>query len=287
MRLVQTAIEHIMEVAKVPSFSTYEERLHPYVSNVCENIAGFKRVEAPGNNLIFATKGSQSDRTVALTSHLDKINHFGEAYPKEIPVNVTDHYLEGAMDNSVGVGVMLALATAIDAISDKVRLLLLFSEMEESKGLKEHPELLKEGGNGYESGMGAKRISKTCKNEGIIPDVVITVDTTPLFKGKPGVALYSKHWEYTKLDPQQKLIERTKEVEKRFSDIDTDICLANNTNDYLHYGFEFNKNGGKPVVSVALEPAIYPYHQKGERVFISDIERIIKILTTYLGQPSF
>lgn len=221
--------------------------------------------------------------SIALTAHLDKINHFGVEAPKELPVKVTSEFIEGAMDDSAGLGILLTIAKLTEH-AELPDLFFFFSEMEESKGLKEHPELLKNEGQGYESGMGAERISEHCLELDLIPDKVITVDTTPLFRGKPGVALYSKHWELNDLNPSTDMIRATEALESRFKSIYSDIKLDNNTNDYLHYGRIFNRSGKYSIPSVALEPAIFPYHQKGERVFISDIKKVLFILKSYLTE---
>lgn len=197
------------------------------------------------------------------------------------PVEVTSRYIEGAMDNSIGIGTLLTMAELTEHIS-MPNLLFFFSEMEEKKGLKEHPELLKNNGEGYESGMGALAIASTCLEKGFIPDEIITVDTTPLFKGDPGIALYSKHWELNELDAGKELKEKTNIVRQDFKAIYQNIKFANNTNDYLHYGQSFNESGQYVVPSVALEPSIFPYHQKGERVFIDDLSRVLSILKEYL-----
>jgi len=287
MSLLNSAIRHIAEIAKVPSFSTYEERLHPYINKTMQGLPGAEKIEVPGNSLIYRIPGcSQSGCKKALTAHLDKINHYGPDFPEELPVQVQADYIEGAMDDSAGLGILLALAERADEFEEISELYFFFSEMEESKGLKEHPELLKNKGNGYQQGMGARKIARRCIEQAIIPEEIITIDTTPLFKGKPGVALYSKHWEYTELQPGQALIDKTSRTVNRFKKINPNILLSNNTNDFLHYGFEFNKTGEYEVVSVALEPAIYPYHQKGERVYVSDIERVLSILSNYLGLPT-
>lgn len=283
MILAKRAIHHICETARIPSFSSYEERLHPYIQRVFRNLQSYRQVEeipVEGNSLIFRLPSS-SRKTVAVTAHLDKINHYGRNHPQELPVNRTENYIEGAMDNCAGLGILLALATHKTEIPD---LLFFFSEMEESKGLKEHPELLKNNGEDCEHGMGARRIAGSCIEQNIIPDEVITVDTTPLFKGKPGVALYSKHWELNDLSATDSLIKKTAKVVSDFKDIEPDIHQHNNTNDYLHYGYEFNNGSDKDVISVALEPAIFPYHQKGERVFVDDIKKVVSILKQYLFQ---
>lgn len=279
--MIEQAILHITETAKIPSFSSYEERLHPYVRSVFEDISLAEEISVGGNNLIFRIGNRPNVPTIALTAHLDKINHFGTQYPDELPVTVTKKFIKGAMDDCAGLGMVLTLAE--QALNyDWPNLLFFFSEMEESKGLKEHANLLRNNGKGYTPGMGAKCIAKACVLENTIPSEVITLDTTPLFKGKAGIALYSKHWELNELNPSDKLIESTEKTVARFIRIDANIKIANNTNDYLHYGELFNNNSDKPVVSVALEPSINPYHQKGERVFLKDIKRGLRILTTYL-----
>lgn len=278
------AVKYIAATAKVPSFSTYEERLHPYIRSCFKQIGNAKEIQAPNNNLIFYLEGARNQEPIALAAHLDKINHYGEKYPEELPVAVTGKQIEGAMDDSAGVGILLAIAESISKNKYKSQdLFFFFSEMEESKGLKEHPHLLKNNGNGYESGMGARRITETCIAKNIMPQQVITVDTTPLFKGDSGVALYSPHWEYHDIQPSEEQKEATDRTVKKFLAIDEEIQLENNTNDYLQYGKHFNKNTERPVVSVALEPAIFPYHQKGEKVFLGDIERVLNTLTEFIG----
>lgn len=279
--MIKRAIHHIAETAKIPSFSSYEERLHPYIRSIFESIPQAKEIEVDGNSLIFRIGDEPDQPTIAIAAHLDKINHYGKDYPEQLPVEVANEYIEGAMDDCAGLGMMLTIAE--EKPQNWPNLLFFFSEMEESKGLKEHPELLKNTGQGYSHGMGAKRISERCLVLGIIPDEVITLDTTPLFKGKNGIALYARHWELNSLKPTKELITETKRAVKRFQNIDSKIKVDNNTNDYLHYGELFNKNRSEAVVSVALEPAIYPYHQKGERVFTEDIERCLNIISAYLS----
>ncbi len=283
MQLLNNSIRHIAKTAVIPSFSTYEEMLHPYIRNVFSRISNSSEIEVPGNSLIFSVQNPESEYTLALTAHLDKINHYGAVYPGELPVEIGDDYIEGAMDDCAGLGILLAIAEESQSLDKKPGLIFFFSEMEESKGLKEHPELLKNNGNGYSNGMGARNISQTCLERELIPNEIVTVDTTPLFEGKSGIALYSDHWELNELEPSEKLIEKTRETVHRFKNLEPGLLLANNTNDYLHYGYEFNKNNRRVVVSVALEPAIFPYHQKGERVFKSDIQRVSNLLVNYLN----
>ena len=284
--MIKRAIHHIRQTAQIPSFSSYEERLHPYVQLIFNSLPETSEINVHGNSLIFKVGNDPDKPTLALAAHLDKINHYGQDFPDKLPVELVDGQIEGAMDDCAGLGIILSIAE-LTTDNDLPNLLFFFSEMEESKGLKEHPELLKDKGKGYHYGMGADHISMRCKELGLIPSEVITVDTTPLFKGKPGIALYSKHWELNELNPSKHLIKKTKQTVKRFTSIDSEIKRDNNTNDYLHYGEEFNTGTNVDVVSVALEPAIYPYHQKGERVFVDDIKRTLNILLTYLVRYPF
>jgi di/tripeptidase len=283
--MIDSAITHITEIAQIPSFSTYEERLHPYIRQIFDDIAAAEEIDVGGNNLIYRIRDDPESETVALTAHLDKINHYGTDYPTPLPVDIVDGQIEGAMDDSAGLGMVVTLAEMAES-HQWPNMLFFFSEMEEKKGLKEHPHLLKNNGKGYTNGMGARRISQRCRELNTVPGQVITLDTTPLFKGKKGIALYANHWELNNLDPIQRLIQKTEQAVDQFLAIDSNIKVDNNTNDYLHYGEEFNKENDRSTVSVALEPSIYPYHQKGERVFIDDIGRCLSILESYLNDFS-
>lgn len=284
--MIDQAVTHISEIAQIPSFSSYEERLHPYIQAIFEEMPESEEISVEGNNLIYRISGNNKSPAIALTAHLDKINHYGTEFPNPLPVDIDQGHIEGAMDDSAGLGMLLTLAQQASK-QNWPNLLFFFSEMEEKKGLKEHPELLKNNGKGRTHGMGARRITKRCLELDIIPDQVITLDTTPLFKGDHGIALYAKHWELNGLTATQALIKETEKVVKQLLTIDDTIKVDNNTNDYLHYGYDFNTKTDNPIVSVALEPSIYPYHQKGERVFIDDIERCLSILATYLKTSEF
>jgi hypothetical protein len=280
---VSRAIHHIQQVAKCPSFSTYEERLHPYILQTFDGTEDSEQIECAGNNLIFRIGNEAAKPTIAIAAHLDKINHYGKSYPEKLPMKLKEQHIEGAMDDSAGVGLLLALAEA-SAEEKWPNLLFFFSEMEESKGLREHPQLLKNEGEGYIHGMGSRRIAHRCQELRQIPETIITIDTTPLFKGESGIAIYAKHWDLNDLEATKSLKKKTKKVISSFQAIDPQIELHNNTNDYLHYGYEFNHNTGQDVVSIALESSINPYHQKGEQVFIRDIRRLYRTMITYFNK---
>ncbi|MEX0779998.1 MAG: hypothetical protein WD037_09690 [Balneolales bacterium] len=278
---MEQLLKMIGEIAEIPSFSTFEEVIHSYIFEKTEPIPGIRIHRVHDNNLVLEIPGTPETRPIALSAHLDKINHFGENPPDRLPFRQTNEYLEGQMDDSVGLGICLTLALK-SQYEYFPPLLILLSELEESYGLKNHPHLLKNEGKGYHHGIGAERISNFLIKENKYPSAVITVDTTPFFKGKPGVVLYSGHWEYTKTTPSEDEISATNSLVDKFKKTDPDLVLSNNTNDYLIYGECLNITPLPAVPSVAIEPAIYPYHQKNERVFINDIKKVYSDLKSFL-----
>ena len=279
MNLLSNSLKHIEECAKVPSFSSYEERLHPYIR---EKVAGWphiKEVAQVGNSLIFEYRKDEDLPALALSAHLDKINHYGYDYPKQLPVRQLNSYLEGGiLDDSVGLGICMGIMEKCHELNCPSMYFFL-TEMEESFGLRHHPELMKNNGAGLQHSQGAMNISNYCIEHLDQPELVITVDTTPIFKGKKGIALYSRFWELVDYQPDEKMIEETQKVFDQIKSINPNIVDKNNTNDYMVFGKHLNQNNGnKRIKSVALEPAIYPYHQKGEKVFIDDIRSTINTL---------
>jgi len=84
------ALGLIASCAQVPSFTTFEERLHP---TILAFVAGFKKARVyvvPGNNLVVHIPGDETRTPIALAAHLDKINHFGPEWQAHLPVSVTD-----------------------------------------------------------------------------------------------------------------------------------------------------------------------------------------------------
>lgn len=276
-----TTITIIRKCAEVPSFSSFEERIHPLIFQLAGEIENAHVETVHERNILIKIPGKKKTAPVALSAHLDKINHFGENPPEQLPFRETGEYIEGQLDDTVGLGLCLRMMQLAKE-RDFPPLYLFLSEMEESFGLRFHPHLLRNGGKEVQHGMGAEHISDRVRNHLEIPSLIITVDTTPLFKGKPGIALYSDHWEYNKTAPSAGLKSKTKEAVEQFTSIHPEIFLSNNTNDYLVYGRKFNEGPDDVVPCLALEPAIFPYHQKGERVFKQDIEATELILATFL-----
>lgn len=276
-----TVFSHIKRCAEVPSFSTYEERLHPYIESVVRQVPSAVLDIIPTNNLAIRIPGKKTDKTVVLTAHLDKIDHFGDVTLSMLPYKEHESELEGQLDNAVGLGVCLSILEQAHQF-EYPNLVILFSEMEESYGLKYHPERLKGNGRHVTAGQGAEELCRFLIEEDIEPEAIITIDTTPLFKGESGVALYSEWWEHFKLTPTAEQKAVTDTIVERIKSIYPNIKLANNTNDYLTYGRVFNRNALYPTPSIALEPAIFPYHQANEKVFKQDVLRVLEILHAYL-----
>jgi hypothetical protein len=278
-----STIDIITRVAEIPSFTTYEERMILFIEQIVSGVPGADCMRVAENNLVVKMPGNPAKPTIALTAHLDKINHFGKDWAEKLPVSVTAEKIIGQLDDSVGVGLCLSILQQSRS-GDFPPMLFLFSEMEEGNGLKYHPEWLRGGGEGVHSGLGAERISEYLLQNNLAPDQVITIDTTPLFKGEPGLAIYTDHWEKNSLTPTPDLISTTEKVYQRFMEIDPGLLKYNNTNDYLAYGIKLNQDPTHPITSIALEPAIFPYHQPNEEVFLGDIDRLEKCLVEYLGK---
>lgn len=275
------AIEHIENCASIPSFSSYEDRLHPYILEQAKQISGVSVKKIPNNNLLVKIPGNQKGAPVALAAHLDKINHYGKEYPEQLPVKNEADHLEGLLDDATGVGILLSIMEQSET-RDFPTIYLLFSEMEESYGIRKQPELFRNEGKKMFHGMGAENLSRYLMEQNIKPSVIITVDTTPLFKGQDGIALYSRFWEMNEEESSLELEQATNDIVKQVTAIAPGFKMSNNTNDYLTYGRFFNKDPYDPVPSIALEPAIYPYHQKHEKVSKKDITTIENTIINFL-----
>ena len=116
----------------------------------------------------------------------------------------------------------------------------------------------------------------------MLPSLAITIDTTPSFHGEAGIAFYCHHWEFNSLEPSDALITATRQIEDEFTKIHPELKVRNGWNDYLMYGKICNEYSDVPIPSIAIEPAIFPYHQVGERVFLDDIENVAKIVMKFL-----
>jgi hypothetical protein len=274
-------LDLIISVAEIPSFSSFEERIFPLIDAVVKDNRLCKSEKIEGNNIIIEVPGNREFSPVAITSHLDKINHFGPDSLNLLKASQTNEKIIGQLDDAAGIGICLFLLQKSKECNFPP-LYFLFSEMEESFGLRMHPHLLKNSGNGLYPRIGAERIANHLIKSGRIPSIVLTIDTTPLFKGSHGIALYSKYWERLGITPTDHLVTKTDELVRYFQHIHPDIQLNNNTNDYIKYGEIFNRNNGVPIPSLAIEPSIFPYHSIGEQVFKRDVEKVCEIIKVFL-----
>jgi len=273
-------------LAAVPSFSSFEERLHPLVLTAAAQMPGVIAEVVATRNLVLRVPGDESRAPVALAAHLDKINHFDQHHSDPLAVERTATKLSGLLDDAVGVGICLYLGL-VAARESFPPLLLLFSEMEESTGLRKHPHLLRGAGHGLRPGAGARRLARHLIGGDPVPSLVLTVDLTPKLQGEPGLALYSDHWEHTGLEPSDELVRQTERTAADLLALEPSITRLNSTNDYLTYGRLLNsetapKQQQQPVVSVALEPSVWPYHVANEEVYLEDVARVVDVLVRFL-----
>ncbi len=277
----------IIACAKVPSFSTFEERIHPLIYELCKDVPQIEITEVPANNLVLYVPGNRQAPPIAITAHIDKINHFTKGHTDPLPASVKDGRIEGMMDDAAGVGMCLAMVRKSQE-QNFPPLYILLSEVEEGTDIIERRDWLKNGGEGIYSGIGAARISKYLIGNNIIPAAIITLDTTPKFQGEPGISLYNHFWHMERTYiPTQKLLNRTQRIEDFFVDINPEILVSNANNDYREYGKMFNLVNDTDTPSIAIEPAIYPYHKAEEGVFVQDVEKIVEMLTQFLEKFDF
>lgn len=277
----------IVACAKVPSFTTFEERIHPLIHELCGEIPQIEIIEVPENNLVLHLPGKRQAPPVAITAHIDKINHFAKGHTDPLPASVENGRISGMMDDAAGVGMCLAMLRKAPN-HDFPPLYILLSEVEEGTDIVYRKDWLKNGGQGIYSGIGAARISKYLLTNNILPAAIITLDTTPKFEGEPGIALYNHFWHMEKTYiPTQRLLDRTQMVEYFFTGINPEILVGNANNDYREYGKRFNFLEQTDTPSIAIEPAIFPYHQADEGVFVQDVEKIVEMLTHFLEEFDF
>ena len=171
------------------------------------------------------------------------------------------------MDDAVGVGLCLRLARASKSRAFPP-LLILLSEQEEC------------------GSCGAERISEFLIQRKRVPAAVITIDTTPLFHGDSGVALYCEPWARSGHSPSPDLRGATAMLRDELCLLCPQLRIANNSNDYVAYASRLNTANLQPVASVAIEPSIYPYHQRHEEVFVEDVLRIEELMLAFLSSKA-
>jgi len=248
-------LKMISEIAKIPSFSYSEDRLHNYVSEYLKDIPTDITI-LEDHSMIIQIKGSNNN-SFALCSHLDKIDHDGrrngmlfENNPstKELFFKETDDKLIGLLDNSVGVGICLYLAKEISKIEyNRPTLYLLLSSREEC-GM-----------------LGAEEISEYLIGKNVLPNMFITIDTCPRVPDNRGIALYRNGNSNQSIDW---FIENKK-----------DMLLSEGATDYLVYGRYFGNMG---ISSIAIEPAITNMHSKKESCWKTDIIECCELIKNFL-----
>jgi 23S rRNA A2030 N6-methylase RlmJ len=277
----------VCELARVPSFTGFEDRLKPLIEQYDSNLFTSSNKAAPititpiaHNNLIIQWQGNRQDLPpIALTAHLDKTNHFGTPDIKELAVAIENDEIVGQLDDAVGVALCLHILSECLHIKDCPPIMLLLSEMEE-KGNYPDDELLKSNGQEVELSPGAHRIADYLIQQNRLPEAVITFDTTAVFEKTGGIAVYPAFWDMegsSAGDQPQELVDRTNVLVDIIRKIQPSVHLANGANDYVTYGSRFNERQGNDIPSIAIEPAIWPIHAIGERMKIEDIHSVAEI----------
>lgn len=282
---LQSELTHLtLDIARISSFTSFEDRLHPliqqYVSSLFTSTNGPADVSVtriPENNLIIEWKGNNQElQPIALTAHLDKINHFGAFDINELPVAIDGDEIVGQLDDAVGVALCLHILSECLQIKGCPPIMLLLSEMEE-RGSYRNTSLLKNNGQGIELSPGAHRIADYLLKENKLPGAVITFDTSAVFGKTGGIAVHSEFWEMEgscDVDQSDQLISRTQKLVEEIRAINPSVQLANGLNDYVTYGTCLNELKGNDIPSIAIEPAIDPIHAIGERMKIADIQSV-------------
>lgn len=279
-------LEIIEEIAKIPSFTAREERLHPFIYEFCEGlrIEGLEIIPVPQNNLVIRIPGKKSGRVIALTAHLDKIDHFEAENKTQLEFNNNGEKITGLLDDAVGMGIILGLMQRYHQL-EFFDIYLLLSECEEGFSLRKNRHKLNVHADTLTPQIGSERISQYLIQNAIAPDLIVTVDVTPKFAGRPGVAVYDSFWSGKIYKPSEELLMKTRSVTDYFRRRDVNILFSHNVNDYINYGLMLNAHynpKGKEIVSIAIEPAVYPYHSHAESVYIADIIKIEELLPNLL-----
>lgn len=233
----------IKSVAEIPSFTGHERLLFPFVKNFLnEHIPGHEIVfEDDFFGMIVEIPGNANRQPLALSAHLDKIDHWGVLIPELVKLTPreTKRKLFGAMDDAVGVGVVLWLARWSQTHDTPP--LYLFLSCREEQGM-----------------VGAARIAIDFQETGRrIPEKILNIDTCPILKKKAGTIVYSR--------PNYDL----SELIQRFKPVVT----TEGINDITVYRREF-----PDTLTIAVEPAIRDMHTVNESVHKCDVEKSIEIL---------
>lgn len=270
-------IELVEKCSSIPSFTTFEDRICRFIEDYVSSLP-VSIVRIPENNIIISWNGNNKGSPLALTAHLDKINHFGCQDIDSLNFSFDSDEIVGQLDDSVGIAICLNVLSECIHIRNCPPIIILLSEMEEKSSYK-HKDLLKKCGSGIELAPGAHKISDYLINHNLLPEAVITIDTSPVFQKTGGIAIYYEFWDQFGIDPSSpKLQTKSTELLNRIHSIDTDVYLSNGVNDYITYGMRLNEKRGSDIPSIAIEPAIWPMHTIGERMKIIDIHRVNKIL---------
>lgn len=72
---MKNLIEIITDVSCISSYTNHEELLHPYIENFLNEFVPNHTITKINGGLVIEVPGSLADEPIALSAHLDKINH--------------------------------------------------------------------------------------------------------------------------------------------------------------------------------------------------------------------
>jgi len=233
----------IADLAKIPSWTTREERTYYYIEQfVKKNLPAQTQIIISMKSLIIQIPGNPALQPVALSAHLDKKDHWHDPNLKQLDnFYETADRLYGSLDDAAGVGCCLYLAALCNGLTNPP-LYLFLTEMEEV-GL-----------------IGTAHISLFfCKNAYLPPPgLIVNMDLCPQFGDKPGIAFSSE--------------EKNPLYLPFCRQIRSDICRSEGISDVLTYHVFFTE-----TTVFGIDAAICNLHTKLESCYKQDLKDVLKI----------
>jgi len=241
----------IADLAKIPSWTTQEERIFPYIEQfIRKNMPIDTQMFVAKKSLIIQVPGNLALKPVALAAHLDKRDHWHDSDLKQLDnFNETADRLYGSLDDAAGVGCCLYLAAHCDGVTNPPFYLFL-TEMEEI-GL-----------------VGTAHISWFFDTHTALlpPGLIVNIDLSPQFGDKPGIAFSSEEENPVYLP----FCRKTR----------ADICRSEGISDAMVYEHFFKDT----TTVIGLDPAVCGMHTKVESCYKQDLEDVVKIVQLILVQ---
>lgn len=253
---MKTLIEIIRKVASISSYTNHEDLLHPYIENFLAEFVPNHTITKVGNGLVIEVPGALSDEPIALSAHLDKIDHNKLLMVSDLSLRCdeNDDSIEGHLDDAVGVGMCLYIAAwAQENVTPP--LLLLLSDREEI-GCLGAADIVDYIHNRFET-----------HDKFLYPKWLINIDLSERAPKEIGACMYS--------DENNPIANIVKTY--------FDIYDAEGLNDYTIYKQFLGLNGTTSAVSINAR--CENLHSSDEVVKKADIEKVSNIVKFLLDFP--